>query len=589
MRFPRYSAFTKSCKTIKMSGFKGVDFSSPLNEVDFSHSPDCCNMYLDENNNLVKRPGYEILYNFNDTPNGIFMYPGKIANELILHIGTCLYKFLNNSMTLLYDNMSNNSTKGFVFEDKLYILGGDRYVRYDGKQVERVRDIAYTPTTFIGRSPRGGGTRLEYPNLLSDNRINTFISDGESVDYCVDAKAISKINKITVDGKILDSSEYMVDNGQGIVKFFFPPKKAVDGIDNVIIDYNCGTGSVYLSIERCTTFGIYGGKNDSRVFFTGLPNFENVDFQSALYDATYFPSSGYTKLGSNTTKIMGYVKGDNCQIIVKSDNDISTTHYRRTFNIDEKGNAFFPISEGIEGIGAINKSFVNFGGRPLYLSKEGVMLIQGTDVSSRYMVKNVSVNINGKLLKEKNLEKAEMFSCDDKLFLCVNGNVYMADGRYFTQKGFEWFYFGGLGIEKAVLMNDDLYFLTKDKKLCKMRKKGDVNTYLDGNNGIEAYWKTPILQLEPLEYFKNIYDVRIGFLSYGEPYFGDIYYIDESKEENILSEVAVSSSGMPCDISTRTKLFDNTYFQLIIKNNKPKNFLGIEKIVIKYKIGKEII
>lgn len=587
MKFPRYSSFAKKINTVNLSEFKGVDFTSSEYEMDFNHSPDCQNMYLDKNNNLVKRPGYEVLYTFDENPNGIFVYPRALGNELILHVGTCLYKFSNNSPVLLYSEMTDQNTKGFVFEDKLYILGGNRYVQYDGQQVQRVRDIAYTPTTFIGRSPSGGGTRLEYPNLVSDNRINSFIADGESVNYKTDAQAISSINKITVNGNTVSSSEYMIGNN-GTVIFYDPPQKASDGIDNVIIDFNCGTGSVYLDIERCDTFGIFGGKNDSRVFFSGLSNFENVDFQSGLYDATYFPSSGYTKLGSNTTKIMGYVKGDNCQIIVKSDNDTSATHYRRTFDMDENENVFFPIAEGIEGVGAINKSFVNFGGRPLYLSKEGVMCIQGTDVSSRYIVKNVSVNINGRLLNENNLESAEMFVCDDKLFLCVNGNVYLADGRYFASKGYEWFYFTGLNIKKIGIMNDDIYFLTNDKKLCKMYKD---NNYSDAGQAIDAYWKTPVMQFQPVDCLKNIFDVQVGFLSYKNPYYADIYYIDEAKKSKVLEDISIlaSENKMPYNVNTKVKLFDNICFQLMIENNQTGHYLGIEKIIINYSAGKKMI
>ena len=97
MKFPRYSSFAKKINTVNLSEFKGVDFTSSEYEMDFNHSPDCQNMYLDKNNNLVKRPGYEVLYTFDENPNGIFVYPRALGNELILHVGTCLYKFSNNS------------------------------------------------------------------------------------------------------------------------------------------------------------------------------------------------------------------------------------------------------------------------------------------------------------------------------------------------------------------------------------------------------------------------------------------------------------------------------------------------------------
>ncbi|MBR4949934.1 MAG: hypothetical protein IKZ25_04070 [Clostridia bacterium] len=583
MKFPKYSSFAQKERTVLLSKFRGVDFSSNYEEIDFSHSPDCKNMYLDENNNLVKRPGFEVIHEFSGSSNGIFTFPRSEGTEIILHMGTKLYRYFNGELEEIFDGLNGFPTKGFVFENKLYILGGNCYIEYDGKRACDVRDIAYTPTTFIGRSPYGGGTRLEYPNLLRDNRINTFIADGVNVLYKTDSMFLNKINKIVVNGRILSEEEYDIVN-DGMVQFKTPPEKAEEGIDNVIIDFNCSMEDSSFDVAKCDTFGIFGGKNDGRVFFTGIRGFENVDFQSGLYDATYFPSSGYTKLGAHTTKIMGYVKGDNCQIIIKSDNDSSATHYRRTFELDGDGNAIFPITEGIEGVGAINKSFVNFGGRPLYLSKEGVISIEGTDVSSRYITKNVSVNINGRLLKEENLESAEMFVCDNKLFLCVNGNAYVADGRYFSSKGFEWFYFSGLNIKKAVHINDDIYFLTKDNRFCKMFKEGNFS---DGGKSIEAYWKTPIIEFEPKKYLKNITDVQVGFLKSSEEYTADIFYIDEISRQEILKDIVILRS--PCNFNTKTKLFDNEYFQVEINNNKPNENLKIEKILISYQIGKKLI
>ena len=54
---------------------------------------------------------------------------------------------------------------------------------------------------------------------------------------------------------------------------------------------------------------------------TGNPDFPNEDWMSDVDDPTYFPENGFTKVGSEYTKIKGYLHyGDILAIVKEQDN-----------------------------------------------------------------------------------------------------------------------------------------------------------------------------------------------------------------------------------------------------------------------------
>lgn len=64
--------------------------------------------------------------------------------------------------------------------------------------------------------------------------------------------------------------------------------------------------------------GCTAGKNDTRVFLSGNPDEPDCDWQSGLYDPTYFPDTGYTRMGTDASAIVGYLKQYESQVVVKS-------------------------------------------------------------------------------------------------------------------------------------------------------------------------------------------------------------------------------------------------------------------------------
>ena len=135
-------------------------------------------------------------------------------------------------------------------------------------------------------------------------------------------------------------------------------------------------------------------------FLSGNPSLKNRDWQSGLYDATYFPDLGFTEIGSDDTAIMGYVKQYDTQILLKKATQTQAAHFLRIFNIDSEGNVSFPVEQGAVGIGAISKRcFSSLQGEPLFLSKQGVIGISGSNVDNQRLLQDRSSLVNTKLTK----------------------------------------------------------------------------------------------------------------------------------------------------------------------------------------------
>ena len=167
------------------SKFRGVDFSSRQDEVSFYRSPDALNMWKNYKNNSGKcvetRPDLELIKEYDDAIYGIYFYEINKILHKIVHSGTKLY----DDDKVIYNNMANNKTNFFVFNDKLYIKDSVSYLVYDGTEVKEVD--GYIPTTTISKSPSGGGEIFQDINLLTDLRKNSFVLrflDGEKNRYC---------------------------------------------------------------------------------------------------------------------------------------------------------------------------------------------------------------------------------------------------------------------------------------------------------------------------------------------------------------------------------------------------------------------
>lgn len=187
--------------------FRGVDFRG--GECIPQRSPDALNVWRDykETASIRTRPTLEQ----KETQDRGTVYGISFYKDFEMrHIGSNL-EFNrdlgpNAASAGVLDNMLlQKPSQMFVYNGIWYIKQRGTYSRFDGETYEGVP--GYVPTTSIGRKPEGGGTVFEDVNMLTRERKNTFVGDGKSTVYHLDAENILDVTGVWVNGVLLDNLE----------------------------------------------------------------------------------------------------------------------------------------------------------------------------------------------------------------------------------------------------------------------------------------------------------------------------------------------------------------------------------------------
>lgn len=485
------------------SKFRGVDFSTDPTLVNDSRSPMCQNLISDLAGFPEKRVGWRTLFTVEAPINGLFYAVFESgAGKYIVHGGTKLYTFTDSGAVQVYDSMNNGRSTAFSHGGKLYILDGANYLvaeeSGDSITVSSVSQHAFVPTTVIGAPATGGGTPFEAVNMLTGKRINSMIGDGTSKTFQLDSDNIDSVDSVKIDGA--ETTAYTVDLTQGTVTFDTAPavSPAGGGIDNVVIEFTKNVAGYSDRIAHCTIAASYGYNNDNRFFLSGNPEYQNWDWQSGLDDPTYFPDTGYTKVGADTSAIMGYIKQYDAMTIVKKSNEQDAELFLRTATFADDGTVIFPVKQGAKGIGAVSMmAFSTLRDDPLFLSNEGVFAIASSSVNQERVLQDRSFYVNSRLTKEQGLENAVSVVWNGYYILCLNGHCYVADSRQRTgdstteQYSYEWYYWTNIPAIVFLEIDGALYFGTADGRVCKFNTDiSGVTRYNDDGEAIVARWAT---------------------------------------------------------------------------------------------------
>ena len=520
-----------------ISRFGGADFRSHPTKVTLTRSPDLQNLVCDRNDFLVKRTGWKTVERYDAPVYGVF--PAPDGEGAFVHAGVNLYfRPVSGAQSLLCSSMNGAFSQAFTMNGVLYLLDGAcfRAVRRNGGTwtAERVQDSAYVPTTTVSASPAGGGTSLEAVNLLTGRRINTFIGDGKSTEFRLDAAGLDRI-PLTAAVNGAEVAIASVDYDKGRVALASAPPDG-QGHDNVSIAFSKTVPGAAAKINRCRIAGLYGGKNDTRVFLAGNPDEPHCDWQSGLYDPSYFPDTGYARMGTEASAIAGYLKQYESQIIVKTGGAQEATSFARTFVMTDDGASYFSLRQGAHGEGAVApRSFAMLGDLPLFLSAQGVMGVYGTAVAEQNTIRPISEAVCPRLIRETVLEKACAAVFEGRYYLALNGNVYVADSHLTEEDGFPaWFFWANVPAQCLAVLDDRLWFGTADGRLCRFSLPDEADAYTDDGAAIDAYWCTPTLSLSDWSRNKTIRDVIPTLMPYARS-SAELCFTDEGGETQRLS------------------------------------------------------
>lgn len=467
---------TGSLITRVYGGFRGVDFRGE--EINLMRSPDSLNVWKDykETESIRTRPGMELKVSFPASVYGVFFY----KDLTLVHSGTNLYTVTSGGKkTIIYSGLREAVSDSFVYEDVWYFKDGKHYLQYDGTTIKAVE--GFVPTTSIARKPAGGGTVFQDVNMLTGKRINTFLADGTSVDFYLDAKnldtdyaPIVKVNDAVVSG-------YTVDYTAGKITFTNAPAAPLtDGQDNVSIEFKRTATGYRDNILKCTLLQVF----DNRVFFSGNKDYPNTVWHCSLDDPSYISDLDYYREGMDSAEIKGMVAGNNALWVFREPSDANTNVFYHTPALDDEYGKIYPSSHSSVTIGCVGKA-INFNDDIIFFSERGMEGISG-DITTEQVAAHRSSLVDRKLIAETDYKNMILAEWEGYLFVFIGNRAYLADSRTaFTNENhieYEWFYWE---LEKAVTSArvDDgiLYLGTKD----------GLYTLTDEASSVESYWITP--------------------------------------------------------------------------------------------------
>ena len=400
----------------------------------------------------------------------------------------------------------------------------------------------------------------------------------------------------------LAGTTYLKDLAKGTVEFALPPPEYAGGggIDNVVVTFTRRVEGYADRINKCRLFAFYGYSNDNRVFLSGNPDYPNQDWQSGTDDPTYFPDNGYTKVGADTSAIMGYLKQYDNLVIVKSGNEQDAEVFLRSAQMSADGKeTVFPLRQGIKGVGAASRhAFATLRDDPLFLSQEGVYAITGTNVTQERTIQDRSFFVNKRLTQEPGLENAVAAVWNGYYVLAVNGRCYVADGRQRSgesrteQYGYEWYFWTDIPARVLMELNGELFFGTAAGKVAK---------YSDDGAPIVARWSTKMDSFDTIMRRKTLVKRGSGVMI--KPYTRSSVNVLVSTEKELqrriqsgimdiftfedidFARIEFSSIDAPQVIPFNTKVKKFVLLQLVFENREANEGFGVYGAQVQFTVG----
>lgn len=593
--------------------FRGVDFASDPAKVEAVRSPVALNVVADVGGYPEKRVGWRTLHTIASQINGLFYFvDSNSVPRKVCHAGNSLYVFDDGSIgDPIYTHMNNARSTAFVHGGKLYILDGQTYLVFDGESVEPVTDNAFVPTTKISTQAEGGGTLLEAVNLLTSMRKNSFYTQAGTKTYVLDGTVDANTTPtVSLNGEF--TTEFVLNDARDTITLNADPgdPPGGTGVDNLVVTFSHAVDGYADKINKCRFASWYGAGNNTRVFVSGNPDEPNVDWQSGLYDPTYFPDTGYTQIGADSSPIMGYLLQYSNQLIIKGDNEQDATIYQRSAEYTDNYTPYFPLKQGAAGVGALTPyCFGTLRDDPLFLAKEGVFAVTLAygGANQQRATQSRSYFVDARLCKEPNLADAVSVTWNGYYIVCVNGHAYVADSRQKTAKSktestsFEWYYWDNIPARTFLEIGGELYFGTLDGRICKFNTDRTAGIYNDDGEAIQAVWGTKADDDGDFMRVKNMPKRGSGVMV--KPYtrssaqiyvrteddFGrlareaetDMFTFEDVDFQRLTFETLDSPEIIP--INSKVKKYK--MLQIIVQNNETNEGFGVYGIIKRFTVG----
>lgn len=384
------------------------------------------------------------------------------------------------------------------------------------------------------------------------------------------------------------------------------------GVDNLEIEYRKAAeeGKDDLStLNACDTFGLF----ENRVFLTGNPDKPAYDWHSGPDDPTYFPDTGYAKVGAGGSAIMGYRAVGSAQAIIKEESRQDASVYLRTAaKLGEE--TVFSLRQGVSGQGAIAKrAFANILDDPLFLTRNGVYAITSNLVTEERTLAGRSRFLDPRLTREQNLEQAVGCGWNGMYLLSMtDGNVYLLDGKQnkvylensITGANYNYEAYHWTDLPATVWMPDgeNLFFGTADGRLCRLNTDiQGVEKYNDDGAPVKAARATRVEFCGDFLRYKTMVKKGSGLLLQPYSRASVRVYVRTDKSQarkfftGALDDYDWHGDELGADFSAwegsrvvpfKKKVKKWKWIQIIVENDRVNEGFGIYGIIIRHqKLG----
>ena len=397
----------KNRKTLQLSDFRGVDFSSSKLQVQANRASSMAN-FINESGVNKKRNGWNELFKISyngvlQRINGIFWYVYRDHKEMLVHAGARFYRIKQNNGEYSAEDITLSSTyapsicdttllkdqrsQAFFNKGKAYIIGCGDYLVYgswnggESYELRRVvnNEDTYIPTTTISIDDDSvlDDTRasLDDVNLLTTRRINQLlgsssanktwtldtgsIDEGTDVSIVVETMEDDEEKRLNISNSGTDKTKLYSDNTQvgtidyanGKITLTIATTPQIENRDNIFVTFEHCVEGYAERITNCNfgiLFGVSG--NTDRLFLSGNADYPNIDFHSEMDDYTYFGDLNTASMGSDSVAINGYARlSDSTLVIYKEENGQEASIFYRTGTYQESYDSSGNL-ESIRGI-----------------------------------------------------------------------------------------------------------------------------------------------------------------------------------------------------------------------------------------------
>ena len=449
----------------------------------------------------------------------------------------------------------------FGFDEKLYILNGEKYLVWDGERLAEVE--GYRPLVSVSVEPTGGGTLLENVNRLTAGKRCWFSPDGEATVFQLPEANIKSVDWVEsrLDG--VDLPAFAVDPEAGTVTFETPPEKGVSTLEIA------WTGAESFRGQVCAMrfAELYNGAQDSRVFLYG--DGTNRAIYSGLdHDgrprADYFPDLYEVAVGDANTPLTAMIRHYNKLMAFKPDSAWSIGYDTITL-IDGTVTAGFyvaPVNRSIGNCAWGQAQLVQ--NRPRTLDGRSVMEWKATSSSGitgdQRNAERVSQRVDSSI-RQFDLTKARTFYDKFSHEYYVIGE----DGTAIVQNldVDAWYVYTGLDVTCMINYRDELYYGTRDGYLRHFSDK----YFSDNGEAIDAYWESGAMSMG--EDFRRKYSamVWIGIRPEDNGYLEVTAQTDKKSEFAVYDVQSLNAAGVPEMDRIKLKAKKFTYYKLILRND----------------------